>query len=53
MTGTILGLDVGGTKIACLEGNRRAEILQRSELATIAAEPQTWTTGRLPRMYGS
>jgi glucokinase len=36
---TILGLDVGGTKIACLEGNRAGEILQRVELATNSARP--------------
>ncbi|MFI4889131.1 MAG: ROK family protein [Steroidobacterales bacterium] len=39
MTATILGLDIGGTKIACLEGNAQARILQRTEIATIAARP--------------
>lgn len=36
---TILGLDVGGTKIACVEGNRAAEILQRLEMPTNSARP--------------
>jgi glucokinase len=36
---TILGLDVGGTKIACLEGNRAGEILQRVEMPTNPARP--------------
>lgn len=36
---TILGLDVGGTKIACLEGNGAGEILQRVEMPTNSARP--------------
>jgi len=36
---TILGLDVGGTKTACLEGTLDARILQRIELPTMAKEP--------------
>jgi glucokinase len=36
---TILGLDVGGTKTAIVEGTRQAEILQRYELATEAWRP--------------
>lgn len=35
---TILGLDVGGTKTACVEGTLDARILQRSEFETRAAE---------------
>ena len=36
---TILGLDVGGTKIACLEGDRAGEILQRAEMPTNSSRP--------------
>jgi len=36
---TILGLDVGGTKTACVEGTRDGHILQRIEMATHAAMP--------------
>ncbi|MDE3188989.1 MAG: ROK family protein [Acidobacteriota bacterium] len=36
---TILGLDIGGTKTACVEGTRDGRILQRVEMATRAAEP--------------
>ena len=36
---TILGLDIGGTKIACIEGSRTGEILQRVEMATNASRP--------------
>jgi glucokinase len=36
---SILGLDVGGTKTACLEGTPDGRILQRIELPTRAAEP--------------
>jgi glucokinase len=36
---TLLGLDIGGTKTACLEGTRDGEILQRTELPTVAARP--------------
>jgi glucokinase len=36
---TVLGLDIGGTKTACVEGTIFGEILQRSELPTRAAEP--------------
>lgn len=36
---TVLGLDIGGTKTACVEGTIDAVILQRIELATRAAEP--------------
>ena len=36
---TILGLDIGGTKTACVEGTREGAILQRVELETRAVEP--------------
>jgi len=36
---TILGLDIGGTKTACVEGTSDARILQRSEFETRAAAP--------------
>ncbi|HLY42456.1 MAG TPA: ROK family protein [Terracidiphilus sp.] len=36
---TILGFDIGGTKTACVEGTTDAEILQRLEMPTRAAEP--------------
>jgi len=36
---TIIGLDVGGTKTACVEGTPEGRILQRIEMATQAAEP--------------
>lgn len=36
---TVLGLDVGGTKIACIEGDAAGQILQRVEMATVATRP--------------
>jgi len=36
---TILGLDIGGTKTACVEGTRDGQILQRVEMPTRAAQP--------------
>lgn len=36
---TIIGLDVGGTKTACVEGTLYGRILQRIEMATRATEP--------------
>ncbi|HUN86567.1 MAG TPA: ROK family protein [Terracidiphilus sp.] len=36
---TVLGLDIGGTKTACVEGAVDSSILQRVELPTRAAEP--------------
>src|SRR5262245_10321320 len=36
---TILGLDIGGTKTAIVEGTREAKILQRAEIATDAHRP--------------
>ncbi len=37
--GTVLGLDIGGTKTACVEGTRTARILQRIEIPTHATKP--------------
>lgn len=39
MQQTVLGLDIGGTKTACVEGTRAGEILQRVEMPTRASEP--------------
>jgi glucokinase len=36
---TVAGLDIGGSKTACVEGTLDGEILQRVELPTRAAEP--------------
>lgn len=36
---TLLGLDIGGTKTACVEGTRDGDILQRIEMATHATMP--------------
>jgi glucokinase len=36
---TILGLDIGGTKTACVEGTRDGEIVQRVEMPTQAQMP--------------
>jgi len=36
---TIIGLDVGGTKTAIVEGTRDAQILRRTEMATEAERP--------------
>ena len=36
---TVLGLDIGGTKIACIEGSCAGELLQRVEMATNASRP--------------
>ncbi len=36
---TLIGLDIGGTKSACVEGTRAGEILQRLEWPTEAARP--------------
>lgn len=44
---TILGLDIGGTKCAVVEGTARAEILQRYETATEAERPIDATLPRL------
>ena len=44
---TLLGLDIGGTKTACIEGNRDGQVLQRTELATLASRPFGETLPRL------
>lgn len=44
---TILGLDAGGTKTACVEGTADGEILQRVELPTHANEPFAQTFPRI------
>jgi glucokinase len=36
---TILGLDIGGTKTACVEGTREGQILQRIEIPTHPTRP--------------
>lgn len=36
---SIVGLDVGGTKTACVEGNFAGQILHRVEIPTLATEP--------------
>jgi len=40
-THTILGLDIGGTKTACVEGTSSGQILQRIEMPTRAERPFT------------
>src|SRR5215510_10678811 len=49
MSQTIIGLDIGGTKTAVVEGSARAEILQREETATEAYRPFDET---FPRIAG-
>jgi glucokinase len=44
---TILGLDAGGTKTACVEGTVTGEILQREEMPTHATEPFAETFPRI------
>src|ERR1700740_2955266 len=44
---TALGLDIGGTKTACVEGTASATILQRIEIPTHATEPFTATFPRI------
>ncbi len=36
---SILGLDIGGTKIACVEGDRGGSVLDRREIPTLAQQP--------------
>ncbi|HEY4973543.1 MAG TPA: ROK family protein, partial [Steroidobacteraceae bacterium] len=36
---SLIGLDIGGTKIACVEGTGSGEIVQRLEMPTRAAQP--------------
>src|SRR5262245_62890248 len=49
MSQTIIGLDIGGTKTAVVEGSAQAEILQREEIATEAYRPFDET---FPRIAG-
>src|SRR5262249_30761227 len=44
---TVIGLDVGGTRTAVVEGSALAEILQREEIATEAARPFNETFPRI------
>lgn len=44
---TIIGLDIGGTKTAVVEGSAQAEILQREEIATEASRPFDETFPRI------
>ncbi|GEM_PF-225468 len=44
---TIIGLDIGGTKTAIVEGTSDAEILQRAEMATEASHPFDETFPRI------
>jgi glucokinase len=46
---TIIGLDIGGTKTAVVEGSAQADILQREEMATEASRPFDET---FPRIAG-
>ncbi|MGB6973117.1 MAG: ROK family protein, partial [Terracidiphilus sp.] len=49
---TILGLDAGGTKTACVEGTAKGEILAREEMPTRANEPFAQTFPRMAEMLG-
>ncbi|MBO0724957.1 MAG: ROK family protein [Blastocatellia bacterium] len=44
---TIIGLDIGGTKTAVVEGSAQAEILRREEIATVASRPFDETLPRI------
>jgi glucokinase len=44
---SVIGLDVGGTKTACVEGTLDARILQRIEMPTCAEEPFSETFPRI------
>jgi glucokinase len=46
-THTIIGLDIGGTKTAVVEGSARAEILRREEIPTKASRPFDETLPRI------
>jgi glucokinase len=39
VTRTLIGLDIGGSKLACVEGDGRGAILQRIEMPTEATRP--------------
>jgi glucokinase len=47
---TIIGLDIGGTKTAVVEGTLDAEMLQREEILTEAARPFEETFARLAQI---
>jgi glucokinase len=36
---SVIGLDIGGSKVACVEGTVDGQILARAEIPTLAAEP--------------
>src|SRR5215475_6174407 len=44
---TIIGLDIGGTKTAVVEGSAQAQILRREEIATEASKPFAETFPRI------
>jgi glucokinase len=44
---TIIGLDIGGTKTAVVEGSAQAEILQREEISTESSRPFDETFPRI------
>lgn len=46
---SLIGLDIGGSKIACVEGTAGADILQREEIPTRATQPFEQT---LPEVLG-
>jgi glucokinase len=47
---TIIGLDIGGTKTAVVEGSAQAEILRREEIATEAHRPFDETFPRITNL---
>src|SRR5262249_23262479 len=47
MSQTVIGLDIGGTKTAVVEGSAQAEILRREEIATEASRPFDETFRRI------
>ena len=49
-TRTVLGLDIGGTKTACVEGTFDGQILQRIEMPTRPLEP---FAGTFPEIVGN
>jgi glucokinase len=50
MSRMIIGLDIGGTKTAVVEGSAQAEILQREEIATEASRPFDETFPRITEL---
>jgi glucokinase len=49
---TLIGLDIGGSKIACVEGTQSAQILQRLEVPTRADRPFEQTLPLLLEQVG-